>query len=91
MSVSACICSIGKFFKWIDLSETLIPSLHFRSNLTEQFKMCKIGIRDGLDPVQFVSGQFVDKNRLCIVHMQDKNRPYVSLSLYSFDLLIRLL
>lgn len=48
------------------------------SNLTEKIKMCKIGIRDGLDLVQFVSGQFLNQHQLCIIHMQDKNRQFVS-------------
>ncbi|KAI6170799.1 hypothetical protein M3Y97_01113100 [Aphelenchoides bicaudatus] len=54
-------------------------------DLEERLNMCKIGIRDASDSLLFVSGQFVEDKKLCIVQMQDKHRQYgqiTPLSLY---------
>lgn len=45
----------------------------------ERLNFCKIGIRDAAGRLLFVSGQAIEDRKLCVVHMQDKSREYVSL------------
>lgn len=48
------------------------------NNFPTRLNMCKIGIRDASSKLMFVSGQVTEGRKICIVHMQDKSREFVS-------------
>lgn len=47
-------------------------------NFPERLTFCKIGIRDAAERLLFVSAQVIEGRKLCVAHMQDKRRNFVS-------------